>query len=95
MPNKASAKKRMRQNEKRRMKNRIEKRTVKTYIKNVLSLLQAKEIDESALKEAVSKAFAKIDKAWKHGVFHKNKAARLKSRLMSKINRALSQKQTA
>jgi len=92
MPNKQSAKKRMRQNEKRMVKNRMEKRSVKTHIKNVIAALDS-DTSKEDLDKHIALATSKIDKAQKHGVIKKNKASRLKSRLYKRVNKSLQEKQ--
>lgn len=79
-----SAIKRMRQEEKRRMRNKAVKSEVKTRIKSFLKALESnnREEIEKLLREAVST----IDRATRKGVIHKNKAARKKSRLYAKLN---------
>lgn len=73
MPNLASAKKRLRQNPKRRLVNQI----VKTRIKN-----ETKKALETGDATA---AFNAIDRAGAKGVIHKNAAARRKSRLAKRL----------
>ncbi len=94
MPNIKSAKKRLRQAEKRRLRNKAIRSYVKTCIKKVLLAIQAGE-DREAVMEKVRLAQKAIDKAWSKGVFHKNEAARKKSRLMAKVNKYLAEKATA
>jgi small subunit ribosomal protein S20 len=76
---KDSAAKRHRQSQKRRLENRNEKSRVKTQTKKYLTSLA------SVTKEEAEKLYREltglIDKAAQKGVFHKNKAARQKSRL--------------
>jgi small subunit ribosomal protein S20 len=72
MPNLASAKKRLRQNSKRRLHNQI----IKTQMKN-----QTKKALESG---DVLAAISVIDRAAAKGVIHRNAAARRKSRLAKK-----------
>ncbi len=76
MPNTRSAKKRLKQNEKRRLRNRSTKSYLKTIAKKVKDA-KGKSEAEGLLKEAY-KAF---DKAVSKDVIHKNNAARHKSRL--------------
>jgi small subunit ribosomal protein S20 len=86
MPNHKSAEKRMRQNEKRRQKNRGHRTKVRTYIKKLHSALdsgQKQDIDK-VLPEVISV----IDKSVQKGVLHSNAAARYKSRLTARANRA-------
>jgi len=68
--------KRVRQAEKRRLKNKHYKSLIKTMIKKVKSA-QTKEEAEELYKKAVSV----IDKVASKGIIHKNNAARKKSRL--------------
>ncbi len=88
MPNLKSAKKRMRQAEKRRLRNKAIRSYVKTCIKKVLAAIEARE-DRESLMAKVRIAQKAIDKAASKGVFHKNEAARKKSRLMAKVNKYL------
>jgi small subunit ribosomal protein S20 len=83
MPNTQSAKKRMRQNEKRRARNRAAKSAMKTAIKRV----KAEPTDDATAREALRT----IGKTAKRGVIHANKAARLASRLQRRVNAAKSE----
>ncbi len=65
--------------ERKRLRNRLVRRTVKTYITKARTSVAAGE--ESAYQKVVL-AISAIDKAVSKGVLHRNKAARLKSRLM-------------
>ncbi|MGB8344017.1 MAG: 30S ribosomal protein S20 [Ktedonobacteraceae bacterium] len=85
MPNNASAKKRMRQEEKRRLHNRSVKSSVKTYITKARVSIDDGENREEA-QEAVRHAVSELDRAAKKGVLHRNNAARRKSRLMKRLN---------
>lgn len=81
-----SQKKRNLTNEKRRQRNVAVRARVKTYIKRVETAIEgseAKQIDE-ALKAALSE----IDVAERKGVYHKNNAARKKSRLHHRVEKA-------
>lgn len=82
-----SAIKRARQNEKRRLRNRIVKSNLKTAIKKVLSNLEIKNYEAS--KDALQEAVSKISKAAAKGVIHKKNAARKISRLTKKVNQLL------
>ena len=82
MPNNAAAKKRMRQEQKRRLHNRSVKSLVKTQITKARN---AVALDENA-EEAVRAAVRELDRAAKKGVIHRNNAARRKSRLMKQLN---------
>lgn len=87
MPNTKSAAKRLRQNVKRRMRNRIAKKLIKTYTKRALAAAAAgkREQADADFKVAVSK----IDKAGARRVLHPNTAARRKSRLTREYQAAL------
>lgn len=76
--------------EKRRMRNRSVRSTIKTNITKTENLISAKEW-ELAQETAVA-TVSRIDRAVSKGVIHRNKAARLKSRLMRQLNRALPEK---
>jgi len=71
-----SAKKRARQAEKRRQHNRLRRLTLRKTIKE-LQAAKTKEVAQAIFK----KTQALIDKSAQKGIIHKNKAARLKSRL--------------
>jgi len=82
MPNNASARKRMRQEQKRRLHNRSVKSLVKTQITKARQAIDADVDAEGAVRAAVSE----LDRAAKKGVIHRNNAARRKSRLMKQLN---------
>jgi small subunit ribosomal protein S20 len=82
MPNNAAAKKRMRQEQKRRLHNRSIKSLVKTQITKARQAIAFDEDAEAAVRAAVSE----LDRAAKKGVIHRNNAARRKSRLMKLHN---------
>lgn len=89
MPNTKSALKNLRKSEKRRLRNKAVKSTTKTYIKKFLKLLESGKVEEA--QAFLSEVYKRVDMAVSKGVFHKNKAARIKSRLAQKLNRVLSQ----
>lgn len=84
MPNHKSAKKRVRQNEKRRVNNRSHRTRLRTAIKKMRVALTAGDADttQTLLPTTVSM----IDKAIQKGVLHRNAAARYKSRLTMHVN---------
>jgi len=82
MANTKSALKRMRQNEKRRVRNRAVRSRVRTAIKVARVALGDKSQDVRAL---VSAAIRSLDKAVTKGVVHKNAAARKKSALTRRL----------
>jgi small subunit ribosomal protein S20 len=83
IPNIRSAKKRLRQSEKRRGLNRARKAALKRVIKQIRLHIasQEKEAARSLLPQ-LSKA---ADKAAKHNTIHKKKASRIKSRWTKKV----------
>ena len=83
MANTAQSRKRARQAETHRQRNAGYRAMFRTYIKKVLAAINAgnKEEATTAYKDAVSV----IDKTSNKGLIHKNKAARYKSRLNTRI----------
>jgi small subunit ribosomal protein S20 len=77
-----SAKKRIRTNERKRVRNQAAMSKVKTLIKNVFTA-ENKADAEKNLKEAISF----IDKSVGKGRIHKNTAARKKSSLTKHVNK--------
>ncbi len=78
MPNIASAKKRTRQNEKRRLKNQAEKSAIRTQEKKLRALVAANKPDEA--QQAQVQLSSLVDKAAKRNLVHKNAASRKKAR---------------
>lgn len=89
MPHTRSAKKRLRQTEKRRLRNRAIKKTTKTYIKRFLAAIETGTFEEA--EKEFRLAVKRLDQTAAKGVLHKNTVARKKSQLA----RALNQKQNA
>lgn len=83
MANIKSAIKRARQNVKLRQSNASARSMYRTFIKNVLKAVEAG--NPEAAREAYAKAQPVIDKAACKGLIHKNKAARIKSRLVARL----------
>lgn len=83
MPNSASARKRLRQDEARRARNRSGRADVRTQVKKVRKAIEAGELEtsETEFKTAVRK----LDRAAAKGLIHANAAARTKSRLSKAI----------
>lgn len=82
MPNKANAKKALRQAQKRAAHNKVVKDAYKAAIKATKKLVEAGQDATQAAKLAQKK----LDKAAKTGVIKRNTAARKLSRLMKKVN---------
>ena len=82
MANTKSAEKRIRSNERKRLRNQMYRSRVKTMIRKAEELIFGGESGEDAVREAIST----LDRAAVKGIIHKNNAARRKSRLMKKLN---------
>ncbi|WP_369602876.1 30S ribosomal protein S20 [Hahella sp. SMD15-11] len=83
MANSPSAKKRARQQVKRRAHNMSLRSMVRTYIKKVIKLADAGDYEGATA--AFKQAQPIIDSMVNKGIFSKNKAARTKSRLNARI----------
>ena len=79
MPNITSAKKRVKTNAKKEIRNNDITSSMRTAIKKVEK--EAKHGSKESVAEKLNVATKKIDKACSSGLIHKNKAAREKSRL--------------
>ncbi len=84
MPNIKSAKKRMRSNAKKAEVNSLIISSMKTAIKKFEKVVKENNKEEASNKLNI--AMQRIDKATSSGKIHKNKSARLKSRLMKLLN---------
>ena len=70
--------------ERKRLRNRLVRRSVRTYIVKAKSSADAGE--ESAYQKTML-AMNSVDKAVSKGIVHRNKGARIKSRLMKKLSK--------
>lgn len=84
MAHSLSAKKRVRQNAKRRVQNRARKSMVKTQIKHFEASLSAGDVDTA--KEQYRLLVKKLDKVASTSTMHKNTASRIKSRMARRLN---------
>jgi small subunit ribosomal protein S20 len=82
LANTKSAEKRIRSNERKRVRNQMYRSRVKTMIRKAEQLIFSGQTGDEAVREAIST----LDKAAGKGIIHKNNAARRKSRLMKKLN---------
>ncbi|MEJ7621555.1 MAG: 30S ribosomal protein S20 [Aquificaceae bacterium] len=91
MPNTRQAKKRMRRDEKRRLRNRYHLSRMRTYIKKFRRMVEAGQLEEAKqfLPEVISIIYHTASK----GVIHKNEASRRASRLTKLLNKALQKAQ--
>lgn len=83
MPNRESAKKSVRQNKKRRARNRWRKERVKTQVRTFLDAVRNKDVD--AAESEYRKTCSILDKVSSTSTMHKNTAARKKSRLAARL----------
>jgi small subunit ribosomal protein S20 len=74
-----SAEKSDRQGEKRRLRNKMIKSRAKTLVKDFVGLVEEKKKDEAQKMLVVVSSF--LDRAVSKGVYHRNTAARKKSRM--------------
>jgi small subunit ribosomal protein S20 len=86
LANTRSAKKRIRQNVKRRMRNKYYRTRARSEVKSARQVIQDGERDSAV--EAVHQAVSALDQAASKGVIHKKNAARRKSRLMKRLAKA-------
>ena len=85
MPNNRNAAKANRQAQKRRLRNRSARTSLRTVIRNVHEATAAS--DAGAAEAAFKTAAKKLDQAAAKKFIHKNKAARLKSRLSALLKK--------
>ena len=84
MAHSLSAKKRVRQNAKKRVTNRARKSQVKTQIKHFETVLGTGDVE--AASEQYQLVARKLDKTAATSTMHKKTAARKKSRLAKRLN---------
>ena len=83
MANTRSAIKRIRQNQKRRLRNRHFRGRARTNIKQARQAISTEDMETARTK--TMEAVRSLDKAAAKGVVHKNNASRRKSRLMKQL----------
>lgn len=81
MANHKSALKRIRSNEAKRLRNRYQNKTTRTFIKKLRGTS-----DKSEAQELLKKVISMLDKLAKKNIIHKNKAANNKSKLTKMVN---------
>lgn len=96
MANSKSALKRIKINERNRLRNKSYKSAVKTLMKKYFQAVEDYSVspnDEQmqVVQTRMSEAYSKIDKAVKRGVYHKNNGARKKARLARALKKAVPQ----
>jgi ribosomal protein S20 len=85
MPNIKSAKKRVKVTAVKTLRNKIIKTALKTSIKKADNAIAS---DAAEKAQTLTAAIKNIDRAVSKGILHKNTAARKKSRLVLKYNKA-------
>lgn len=86
MPHTASAAKRLRKSEKRRVRNRANAKTIKQKRKDLQAKLAGP--DATAVEGSFKVVQATLDRSAAKGYIHPNKAARLKSRMVKRMRAA-------
>jgi small subunit ribosomal protein S20 len=81
--NSPQARKRAKQNTVRRLRNHSQRSSVRTAIKKLEAAIETG--DQAQAKDAYQESASIIDKATVKGLHHKNRAARLKSRLNKRV----------
>ena len=84
MAHSKSAKKRIRQNAKRRLQNRRRKEVVKASVRSLDEAVRAGDAEKAS--EQLKDAYKRLDKTAAKGTLHKRAAARKKSRLARRVN---------
>jgi len=88
LPSRKLAQKQVRVSERKRLRNKPVRSLAKTSITRAEKLIFSGELESA--QNAVVAAISSLDKAAEQGIIHPNNAARRKSRLMKKLNEALS-----
>ena len=83
MPNSKSAKKRVLVIKKKTLINQMHKTALKTAVKKFEAAVEAN--DKENVNALFNNAVKKLDQGVKHGILHKNNAARKKSQLALKL----------
>lgn len=83
LPNIKSAKKRVKTNRRDEVRNRAAKSTLKSSIKTLVTM-EGGDDQKKALRDVQSL----VARTKKRGIIHKNKAARVQSRLAKRVNKA-------
>lgn len=81
MANHKSALKRIRSNEAKRLRNRYQHKTTRTYVKRL-----RETTDKAEAQKLLNEVISMVDKLAKKNIIHDNKAANLKSSLVRQVN---------
>ena len=93
MANNKSAKKRIEITKRNRLRNRYYQSSVRTLVKTFFQNLEAYKVSQNSeekeeLKKILASIYSLIDKGTKKNIFHKNAAARKKSKLAAYLKTA-------
>ena len=83
MANTVQAKKRIRQNIKKRLNNNTKRSAMRTYLKRAIAAIEGKNKELATTELGLVSSI--LDRLVNKGIIHKNKAARHKSRLCLRI----------
>lgn len=86
MANTKSAQKQVRASQKKQLRNKSVRSQAKTMVKKAEGLIFSGQVKKA--EGDVKAAISSLDKAAGKGIIHPNNAARRKSRLMKKLNKA-------
>lgn len=81
MANHKSALKRIRSSEAKRLRNRYQYKTTRTYIKRI-----RETTDKAEAEKLLSQVTSMVDRLAKKNIIHKNKASNLKSSLTKRVS---------
>jgi small subunit ribosomal protein S20 len=88
MANTPQSEKRARQNTKRAMHNKSQRSAMRTAIKQTLQSVESEKSSTEKTAVLLKKTISLIDRFASKKLIHKNKAGRLKSRLIKKTKKA-------
>ena len=88
MPNIASAKKRMRQDEIRRQRNRARRSRLRSSLRGLDEAIEAGDVER--IRQCWQETQSLLDRSARRGVIHANLAARKKARLARRIRQIAS-----
>jgi small subunit ribosomal protein S20 len=89
--NSKSAEKRIKVNERNRLRNKAYKSSIKTiYKKCLIAISDINNTNESIVNELISLSYSKIDKAVQKGILHSNTGASKKASLIKALKQSRS-----
>ena len=87
MANSPQARKRARQEPQHRARNMAQRAAMRTHVKKYLKSIDGSDIEVAEKDYRI--AVSQVDRAARRGLHHRNKAARLKSRLNARLKSAV------